>query len=60
MVQIHSALVIDDNSDALNLVDFNFSVLRDSGGDLQEYALLIISLRLYHALWPEPRATSAT
>jgi serine/threonine protein kinase len=41
-------------SDALALVDFNFSVLRDSGGDLQEYALLLISLRLYHVLWPEP------
>ena len=40
-------------SDALSLVDFNFSVLRDSGGDLQEYALLLISLRLYHVLWPE-------
>ncbi len=39
-------------SDALALVDFNFSVLRDSGGDLQEYALLLISLRLYHVLWP--------
>ena len=39
-------------SDALALVDFNFSVLRDSGGDLQEYLLLIVSLRLYHALWP--------
>ena len=41
-------------SDALALVDFNFSVLRDSGGDLQEYALLLISLRLYHLLWPSP------
>jgi len=40
-------------SDALALVDFNFSVLRDSGGDLQEYALLLISLRLYHVLWPD-------
>ena len=39
-------------SDALALVDFNFGVLRDSGGDLQEYALLLISLRLYHLLWP--------
>jgi hypothetical protein len=27
-------------------------VLRDSGGDLQEYTLLLISLRLYHLLWP--------
>ena len=39
-------------SDALALVDFNFGVLRDSGGDLQEYGLLLISLRLYHLLWP--------
>lgn len=45
-------------SDALALVDFNFSVLRDSGGDLQEYALLLISLRLYHALWPAQPAKS--
>jgi hypothetical protein len=41
-------------SDGLSLVDFNFSVLRDSGGDLQEYALLLISLRLFHVLWPNP------
>jgi len=40
-------------SDALALVDFNFSVLRDSGGDLQEYALLLISLRMFHLLWPD-------
>lgn len=46
-------------SDALALVDFNFSVLRDSGGDLQEYALLLISLRLYHLLWPSAAAESA-
>lgn len=49
-------------SDALALVDFNFSVLRDSGGDLQEYGLLLISLRLYHLLWPSvasPRPTQA-
>jgi tRNA A-37 threonylcarbamoyl transferase component Bud32 len=43
-------------SDAFALVDFNFSVLRDSGGDLQEYALLLISLRLYHLLWPSVAA----
>ena len=46
-------------SDGLALVDFNFSVLRDSGGDLQEYALLLISLRLYHLLWPSAPASSA-
>jgi serine/threonine protein kinase len=43
-------------SDGFALVDFNFSVLRDSGGDLQEYSLLLISLRLYHLLWPAPPA----
>lgn len=48
LIEEVSALV----SDALALVDFNFSVLRDSGGDLQEYGLLLISLRLYHLLWP--------
>jgi serine/threonine protein kinase len=39
-------------ADTLALVDFNFSVLRDSGGDLQEYAVLLTSWRLYHLLWP--------
>ncbi len=39
-------------SDALALVDFNFSVLRDSGGDLVEYCILIVSFRLYYVLWP--------
>ena len=39
-------------SDGLALVDFNFSVMRDSGGDLEEYGLLLISHRLYHHLWP--------
>lgn len=46
-------------SDALALVDFNFSVLRDSGGDLQEYALLLISLRLFHLLWPSMPSPAA-
>lgn len=44
-------------SDALALVDFNFSVLRDSGGDVEEYALLLVSLRLYHLLWPGSTAS---
>ena len=39
-------------SDGLAIVDFNFSVLRDSGGDLEEYALVVVSHRLYHHLWP--------
>ncbi len=46
-------------SDGLALVDFNFSVLRDSGGDLQEYTLLLISLRLYHLLWPTAAAPTS-
>ena len=60
--QVRPASILEVNqliSDALALVDFNFSVLRDSGGDLQEYALLLISLRLYHLLWPSA-ATSAS
>ncbi len=40
-------------SDGLAMVDFNFSVLRDSGGDLEEYAQLVLSHRAYHALWPD-------
>ncbi len=39
-------------SDALALVDFNFAVLRDSGGDLEEYTQLVLSHRTYHVLWP--------
>lgn len=53
--QVRTPSIVELNqliSDALALVDFNYSVLRDSGGDLQEYALLLISLRLYHLLWP--------
>ena len=42
-------------SDGLALVDFNFSVLRDAGGDLEEYAQLLLSHRAYHSLWPEAR-----
>jgi serine/threonine protein kinase len=54
IMEINQAL-----SDALSLVDFNFSVLRDSGGDLEEYCLLLISLRLYHLLWPGLPAAAA-
>lgn len=46
-------LLMSALSDGLSLIDFNFFVLRDSGGDLQEYALLLLSHRLYHLLWPE-------
>lgn len=40
-------------SDAFALIDFNFSVLRDAGGDLAEYAHLVLSLRAYRHLWPD-------
>lgn len=39
-------------ADALSAVDYNFSVLRGNGGDLQEYVLLQVSHRLYSRLWP--------
>jgi hypothetical protein len=42
-------------SDGLALVDFNFSVLRDAGGDLEEHAQLVLSHRAYHLLWPDHR-----
>ncbi len=45
-------LLLATLSDGLSMLDFNFSVLRDSGGDLQEYALLMLSHRLFHLLWP--------
>ena len=38
-------------SDALALLDYNFAVLRDSGGDIEGYALLLVSVRFYHLLW---------
>jgi hypothetical protein len=46
-------MLMAELSDALSAIDFNFSVLRDSGGDLQELSLLMLSHRLYHLLWPE-------
>jgi tRNA A-37 threonylcarbamoyl transferase component Bud32 len=41
-------------SDGLAKVDGNFAVLRQAGGDLEQYALLIVSHRLYHKLWKTP------
>ena len=38
-------------SEALALLDYNFAVLRDSGGDIEGYALLLVSVRFYHLLW---------
>lgn len=40
-------------SNGLALVDFNYAVLRDAGGDLDEHSQLVVSHRLFHLLWPE-------
>lgn len=38
-------------TNALAVVDYNFSVLRDNGGDIQHYVLLLLSHRLCGRLW---------
>lgn len=45
------AQVIELCEDGLCALDFNFGVLRENGGDLQAYALLLISHSLYGRLW---------
>lgn len=43
-------------SDGLAALDGNFAVLREHGGDLQAYALLLVSHSLYGRLWDSARA----
>lgn len=43
--------VIELCEDGLSTLDFNFGVLRENGGDLQAYALLLVSHSLYGRLW---------
>ena len=43
--------LIDVVADGLSAIDFNFGVLRESGGDLEAYALLLVSHALYGRLW---------
>ena len=38
-------------ANALAVVDYNFSVLRDNGGDIQHYILLLLSHHLCGRLW---------
>lgn len=38
-------------ADGLSAIDFNFGVLRENGGDLDAYALLLVSHALYGRLW---------
>jgi serine/threonine protein kinase len=40
-------------ADALSAVDYNFGVLREHRGDLQDYVLLQVSHRLYGRLWSD-------
>lgn len=42
---------LDAIADGLSAIDFNFGVLRTSGGDLDAYALLLVSHSLYGRLW---------
>jgi hypothetical protein len=45
------ATVIELCEDALSGLDFNFGVLRENGGNLNAYALLLVSHSLYGRLW---------
>jgi serine/threonine protein kinase len=38
-------------ADGLSSIDFNWGVLRENGGDLDAYALLLVSHALYGRLW---------
>ena len=38
-------------ADGLSAIDFNWGVLRENGGDLDAYALLLVSHALYGRLW---------
>ncbi|HKE18446.1 MAG TPA: protein kinase [Kofleriaceae bacterium] len=43
--------LLDAVADGLSAIDFNFGVLRESDGDLNAYALLLVSHALYGRLW---------
>jgi tRNA A-37 threonylcarbamoyl transferase component Bud32 len=43
--------LIDLVADGLSAINFNFGVLRENGGDLDDYALLLVSHSLYGRLW---------
>ena len=45
------AEVVELCEDGLSALDFNFGVLRENGGDLGAYALLLVSHSLYGRLW---------
>lgn len=45
------AEVVERCEDGLSALDFNFGVLRENGGDLHAYALLLVGHSLYGRLW---------
>lgn len=42
-------------ADGLSTINFNFGVLRDNMGDLDDYALMLVSHPLYGRLWDQPQ-----
>jgi hypothetical protein len=43
--------LLDAIADGLSAIDFNFGVLRENEGDLNAYALMLVSHALYGRLW---------
>lgn len=43
--------IVELCQDGLSALDFNFGVLRENGGDLDAYALLLVGHSLYSRLW---------
>jgi hypothetical protein len=50
-----NTMAIDDLiaivADGLSVIDYNFGVLRETDGDLEQYALLLFSPTIYGRLW---------
>ncbi|MCP4445558.1 MAG: protein kinase [Myxococcales bacterium] len=45
--------VVERCEDGLSALDFNFGVLRENGGDIAAYALLVVGHSLYGRLWSQ-------
>lgn len=43
--------LLEATSTGLSEIDANYAVLKEARGDLERYALLLLSQRLYHRLW---------
>lgn len=44
-------------ADGLTVTNYNWGVLRDNMGDLDDYALMLVSHPLYRKLWPQAQAS---